>query len=51
MKFVRFYSIEEIKNITNNKFEIINVYGSFDMDEYIEKSSERMIIVLRKIND
>ena len=50
-EFVRFYSLEEIKNITNNKFEIINVYGSFDMDEYIEKSSERMIIVLRKIND
>jgi len=48
-EFVRFYTIEEIKKIIDGYYEIVKIYGDFDMNEYNEKSSNRFIVVLRRI--
>lgn len=48
-EFVRFYTINELKKITAGYYEIIDIYGDFDLNKYDEKTSNRFIIVLRKI--
>lgn len=47
-EFVRFYYLEEIKKIVNNYFEIVDVFGDFDMSKYDKEKSRRFIVVLRK---
>ncbi len=48
-EFVRFYTINELKNIISGYYELIDIYGDFDMNEYNEKTSNRLITVLRRI--
>lgn len=48
-EFVRFYTIEELKNIISGYYELIDIYGDFDMNEYNVKSSNRFITILRRI--
>ena len=48
-EFVRFYTINELKNIISEYYEIVDIYGDFDMNEYIEESSNRFIVVLRRL--
>ena len=48
-EFVRFYTIEELNKIIDGYYEIIDVYGDFDMNEYDEKTSNRFITILRRI--
>jgi len=49
-EFVRYYSLEEIRNLTKDKFEIVCTYGDFDMVPYNSERSGRMIVVLKKIS-
>lgn len=48
-EFVRFYTINELKNIISDYYEIVGIYGDFDMNEYIEESSNRFIVVLQRL--
>ena len=48
-EFVRFYTIKELQQITNGYYEVIDTYGDFDMNEYQEDSSNRFIVILRRI--
>lgn len=48
-EFVRFYTIDELKEIVAGYYEVIDIYGDFDMNDYNEKTSNRFITVLRKI--
>lgn len=48
-EFVRFYTINELKKIIDGYYEIVDIYGDFDMNEYDEKTSNRFITILRKI--
>ncbi|MBE6827111.1 MAG: class I SAM-dependent methyltransferase [Ruminococcaceae bacterium] len=45
---VRFYTVNEIKKICGDLFDVASVYGNFDGDDYDENKSERLIIVLQK---
>lgn len=47
-EFVRFYSLNELKDINHSLFECIDVYSDFQGNEYDEISGERMISVWRK---
>lgn len=47
-EFIRFYSLNELKEINHSLFECVNVYGDFQGNKYDENSSERMISVWRK---
>lgn len=47
-EFVRFYNLEEIRKLVSNCFEIVEVFGDFDMSKYNKKESRRFIVVLRK---
>lgn len=47
-EFVRFYNLDEIKELTKDYYEIINVYGDFDFSDYDVKNSNRFIVVLRR---
>ena len=47
-EFVRFYTIDEIQNISKPYFEIIKCYGDFNSDEYQKDSSTRFILILKK---
>lgn len=48
-EFVRFYTLEELKNIVLGYYEIVYVYGDFDMNKYDERNSNRFIVVLKRI--
>lgn len=48
-EFVRFYTIDELKKIINGYYEIIDIYGNFDMEKYEAKTSNRFITVLRRL--
>lgn len=48
-EFVRFYTINQLKNIVSGYYELIDVYGDFDMNEYNEKTSNRFITVLKRL--
>lgn len=48
-EFVHFYTLEEITKMISKKFDIISVFGNFDGEKYQPQTSERMIIVLKKI--
>lgn len=47
-EFVRFYTFNEILNLVDDYYEIINVYGDFDFSNYDEKLSNRFIVVLKR---
>lgn len=47
-EFVRFYYLNEIDEIVNKYFDIVEVYGDFDMSEYNEEKSRRFIVVLKR---
>ncbi|MDO4369269.1 MAG: class I SAM-dependent methyltransferase [bacterium] len=47
-EFVRFYNLDEIKELTKDYYEVINVYGDFDFSDYDVKNSNRFIVVLRR---
>lgn len=48
-EFVRFYTISELNKIIDGCYELIDIYGNFDMEEYNDKTSDRMITVMRRI--
>ena len=48
-EFVRFYYLDELINILDNKFKLITVYGNFYGDLYNPNKSERMISVWRAV--
>ena len=48
-EFVRFYTINELKKIIGDYYEIIDIYGNFDMEKYNDKTSNRFITVLKRI--
>lgn len=48
-EFVRFYTLEEIKKLTKNYYEVVDVFGDFDMSNYNQNRSTRFIVVLRRI--
>lgn len=48
-EFVRFYTIKELKKIIDGCYEIVDIYGNFDMEKYNEKKSNRFITVLKRI--
>ena len=47
-EFVRFYYLNEIDEIVNKYFDIIDVYGDFDMSKYNKEKSRRFIVVLQR---
>lgn len=47
-EFVRFYYINEIEEIVKKYFDIIEVYGDFDMSKYNQEKSRRFIVVLQR---
>ena len=47
-EFVRFYKLSEIKKLTENYYEVIDIYGDFDMEEYRENESNRFIVILKR---
>lgn len=48
-EFVRFYTIDELKKIVFGYYEIIDIYGDFDLNKYDEKTSNRFITILKRI--
>lgn len=48
-EFVRFYTIHELEEIVNGYYEIVDIYGNFDMEKYDDKTSNRFITVLRRL--
>lgn len=47
-EFVRFYTINEIKELVKDYYEVINVYGDFDFSMYDKDSSNRFIVILKR---
>ncbi len=47
-EFVRFYKLSEIKKLTEEYYDVIDVYGDFDMEEYNESESNRFIVILKR---
>lgn len=47
-EFVRFYYLNEIKKIVKGYFDIVEVYGDFDMSKYDQKKSRRFILILKR---
>ncbi len=47
-EFVRFYHLEEIKELTKDYYDVIKVYGDFDFSTYEVKNSNRFIVVLKR---
>lgn len=47
-EFVRFYYLNEIDEIVNKYFDIVEVYGDFDMSAYNQGKSRRFIVVLKR---
>ncbi len=47
-EFVRFYYLNELKEICKPYFELVDSYGDFDKEEYRENSSNRFIAILKK---
>lgn len=47
-EFVRFYSLDEIKNLVSDYYDVVYVYGDFDFSDYNEKESNRFIIILKR---
>lgn len=47
-EFVRFYTLEELKELNYLKFELINVYGDFEGNAFDSENSSRMITVWQK---
>lgn len=48
-ELAKFYSIDEIKQFSKNKFKILDIFGDFDMNRFDPDNSERFILVLKKI--
>lgn len=47
-EFVRFYNLNEIKELVKDYYDVLNVYGDFDFSEYDVSKSNRFIVVLRR---
>lgn len=47
-EFVRFYTLEELKNLNKDRFRLLHVYGDFEGNVYDAEKSERMITVWEK---
>ena len=45
---LRFYYLNEIDEIVNKYFDVVEVYGDFDMSEYSQEKSRRFIVVLKR---
>lgn len=48
-EFVRFYTIRELENIIDGYYELVDIYGDFDMNKYDEGKSNRFITVFRRL--
>ena len=48
-EYVRFYNLNELKKLMSNYYELVDVYGDFDMNSYDENSSNRIITVFRRL--
>lgn len=47
-EFVRFYDLVELTAMSKKWYDIVNVYGDFDMSKYEVLNSQRFIVVLRR---
>lgn len=47
-EFVRFYYLNEINEIVYKYFDVVEVYGDFDMSKYSEEKSRRFIVILKR---
>ena len=48
-EFVRFYKIKEIENIIKWYYKISNIYWGFDWSKYLQKESNRFILILKRL--
>lgn len=47
-EFVRFYTLDELKKLTNDYYDIADVYGDFDFSKYDKLNSNRFIVILKR---
>lgn len=47
-EFVRFYTLDEIKNLVSEYYEVVDVFGDFDFSDYNKDLSNRFIVILRR---
>jgi 2-polyprenyl-3-methyl-5-hydroxy-6-metoxy-1,4-benzoquinol methylase len=47
-ELARFYTPEQITELSQGQFKIVDIFGDFDFSHFDKNKSERMIIVLRK---
>lgn len=47
-EFVRFYAQEELTALSREWYDVVNVYGDFDMSRYDPMTSRRFIVVLQR---
>lgn len=48
-EFVRFYNLNELKEIAQPYYEVIAVYGDFNQSDYYPEVSNRFITVMRRL--
>lgn len=49
-ELAKFYSLNEIKQFSKNKFKVLDIFGNFNMSRFDLNNSERFIVVLKKKN-
>lgn len=47
-EFVRFYNLDEIKELVKDYYDVLSVYGDFDFSDYDVNKSNRFIVVLKR---
>ena len=47
---VRAYKLEDFELIFDNKFKIINTFGNYELQDFDEDTSDRLIIIAQKLN-
>ena len=48
-EFVRFYSLQELVKLNEGRFKLMDTYGDFHGNAYVDNHSERMITVWEKV--
>ncbi len=48
-ELVRFYTIDELNRLMKGYYELVDIYGDFDMNKYDEKTSNRFITMFRRL--
>ena len=48
-EFVRFYKLDEIRDLVKDYYKISAVYGDFDFGEYDKDKSNRFIVILERL--